>query len=128
MQIFVEDPTWILAAGIAIEAILAVILARTGRVAVIALMVGAFVLMLAGLGIERAIVTEREEVEQTLDEIADALLAGDVAGVVRFLAPEASNLRAEAASQLPQVKVNEAKIRDLKVSFNHHANPETATA
>lgn len=127
-QALVEDPTWILVCGIAIEAILAVVLVRTGRGAVVFLMIAAFALVLAGIGIERAIVTPREEVEETLDGLAAALLAGDVNGVVAFIAPDASSLRAEAAAQLPQVKVNEARIRDLKVSLNVHANPPTAVA
>src|SRR4051794_28177196 len=116
----VEDPNWILASGIVLEAILAVVLVRTGRAAVVVAMIGVFALVLLGVAVERAIVTEREEVEQTLDSVADALLAGDVPGVVAHIDPQAASLRAEASSQLPQVKVNEVRIRDLKVSFNKH--------
>lgn len=128
MRWLTEDPTLLLALLIAGEALLAVVLFRTGRAAVIGGMFALAVVLLAGIGVERMIVTDNERVEDCLDGIASALRANDVGRVVGYLAPAAASLKAEVENQLPQVRVLDAKIRDLRISINDYANPPTARA
>ncbi len=128
MSTFVENPVFWIAVTVLLEALLAIALVRTGRGALIAAMIGVLLLGAAGLLLERLVVTEREEVEAAFDDIAAALERDDVAGVLARLAPEAANLRTEASSRMPRVEIDDAKIRDLKVSINRRANPPTARA
>ena len=117
-----------IALGIVVEAILAVVLLRTGRGAVIGLMVAVAGLVLLGLVFERIIVTPQEEVEQTLDGVASALEADSLPRVLDYLAPDAPQLRSLAETNMPDLHFSEAKIRDLKTSVNRFVDPPTATA
>ena len=56
-----EDPTLVLAAGVMIEALLAVALVRTGRVAVAGIMAGVLVLVLLLVLVEWLVVTDVEQ-------------------------------------------------------------------
>lgn len=128
MHWITENPSWMIGLGIVVEALLVVALVRTGRAVLLAGMglVAAFVL--AGLLAERAIVTPREEVENALDGAAAALVANDLPGVLRFLAPDAAQLRGEAEANMPQLHFSEAKIRDLQIAINRYVTPPTAVA
>jgi ketosteroid isomerase-like protein len=128
MSTFVENPIFWIAVTVLLEAILAVMLVKTGRGALVGAMIGVLVLGAAGLLLERVVVTEREEVEAAFEEIAAALERNDVPGVMACLASDASQLRTEASSRMPRVEISDARIRDLKVSFNRRANPPTARA
>ncbi|MGE0537821.1 MAG: hypothetical protein AB7O68_22845 [Pirellulales bacterium] len=128
MSTFVENPVFWIAITLLVEAILAIVLVRTGRGAILAVMLGVLLLGAAGLLLEQMVITEREEVEAAFDDIADALERNDLPGVLARLAPEAASLRTEASSRMPRVEIDEARIRDLKVTFNHRANPPTARA
>jgi ketosteroid isomerase-like protein len=128
MSWIVEDVTWLIALGIVVEAILAVVLFRTGRGAVMFLVAGVLALVLAGVVVERLIVTEREEVEQTLDALTAALKSGDLPAVLDHLAPEASYARDMAQTHLPQVKISEARVRNLDITINPLTSPPTAEA
>jgi ketosteroid isomerase-like protein len=128
MSALVENPIFWIAVTVLLEAILAIALVRTGRGALIGAMIAVLVLGAAGLLLERVVVTEREEVEAAFVEIAAALERNDVPGVMARLAPEAGQLRTEASNRMPRVEISDARIRDLKVSFNRHANPPTARA
>lgn len=123
-----EDVTWLIAAGIVVEAVLAVILLRTGRGAVLFAMGAVFALVLVGVAAERLIVTEPEEVESALDAVATALEANDVPTVLSYLAPEASQIRDTVERELPRLTITEAKIRDLDVKINRLTSPATAEA
>lgn len=128
MQWITEDVTWLIGLGIVVVAILAVVLFRTGRGAVMFAMVGVLALVLGGVVVERAVVTEREEVEHTLDSLTSALLSNDLPAVLDHLAPEASYARDMANTHLPQVEISEARVRDLDITVNRLTSPPTAEA
>lgn len=123
-----EDVTWLIGVGIVVEALLAVVLFRTGRGVVMLAMAAVLAVVLAGVVIERLVVTEREEVVDTLDALAAALVAGDLQAVLSHLAPEASFARDQAQTHLPQVKINEARMRNIEVMINRLTSPPTAEA
>jgi hypothetical protein len=128
MSWFTEDPTLILALAIVLEAILAVALVRSGRVAVIGPMLVVALLGGTGLVVEYMIVTPNEQVEEALDGVARALTANSLPGVLACLAPDATELRDLAKASLPQLRFTEAKIRDLRISINRFVDPPTAKA
>jgi hypothetical protein len=124
-----EDPWPVIWITLVVEALLAAALFNTQSKAVLAGMLG--VLALAGglLLVERLVVTETEEVEQTLHDVAEALETNDVAAVLTHLAPDAAEIRFAAQGLLPSVNITEAEVgSDLSVRINPLMNPPTATA
>ena len=128
MVIFLESPWPILFIGIAVEAVLAVVLLRTGRGAVLWGMIGVAAFVLLGLLIEWLVVTEREAVEHTLDACVAAVEANNVEQLLSYISPSAQQARNDARSVLGRVEVEKAWINDLEIMINHLTSPPAATA
>ena len=128
MTWFVESPWPSLILGIGLEVILAIYLVRSGRAIVIAAMVAVLALT-AGLVLrERIVVTETEQVEDTLDEVAQALAANDSSAVLALFSSK-SPRRAEVQSAMSRVTISEARIgNDLEVRLNPLTAPPSASA
>jgi hypothetical protein len=118
MTWLVEDPWPVIWGAAAIVGLLAVALYNTGRMALMGAMAGVLAVALALVGLEWLVVTEREEVAQTLYNAAEALEANDLDALVALVAPEAAEMRAGVAAVVPRYDVLEARVnRDLKVTF-----------
>ena len=91
MTLLFENPLRIIFIGIVIEAVLGIVLLRTGRGAMLWAMLGVLALTLAGVAVERLVVTEKERVEMTLDGITSALEANDLTRVLSYIAPDATS-------------------------------------
>jgi hypothetical protein len=127
-MIFVESPWFWMLSGLAIEAALAIALLRSQRGSLIWAMLGVAVLTLAGLGLERFVVTDREAVAMTLDAGAAAAEANDLNRLLACIAPDAQKPRNFARWVLSQATLQEARVRDLEVSINRLTSPPTARA
>jgi hypothetical protein len=80
------------------------------------------------LVVERLIVTPREEVQQTLNDLAARIAANDLPGVITFIEPEAKAVRADAESLMPLVTVHRASIMGTpEIAVNMATSPPTAT-
>ncbi len=128
LELMLESP-WpaLIVTGI-IALVLISALLRSGEVkwliaAVVALIVGGAAILL-----ERYVVTEREQVEQTLDEIAALAVKNDVPGVVAHLVPEAREIQRLAEAELAHVTIREVKLGDLNVDVDAKSSPPKATA
>ena len=99
MHWLVEDPTLILSWACCAGG-LAIALLRSGRGVLILAMALVATLMVAGLLAERYIVTEGEQVEDTLDAIARAIQANDHQEVMRHLMLDAGEIRRAAEANL----------------------------
>lgn len=128
MVIFVESPWPILFIGIAIEAVLAIFLLRTGRGAALLGMIGVAVFVLLGLLVEWLVVTDREAVQHTLDAAVAAVEANDIERLLSCISPSAQQARKDARWVLGRVEVKMARINDLEIKVNRLTNPPTATA
>lgn len=128
MTVLLEDPLPYVFFGIIAEAVLAVVLLRTGRGVALLGMVAVALVVLLGIGVEWAVVTEREEVEAAIDGVAAALEANDLQGVLGFVDPKAIGTRQRAEWALGRVEVLEANARNLQVTINRFTSPPTATA
>ena len=128
MTTLLENPVPILFAGIAAEAILAVVLVQTGRGVVLLVMVAVLLLVLGGVGLEALVVTDREQVENTLDAAAAALVDGDLDRVLSFIAPEARASRREARWALGMADFQKLKITNLEINVVRTTSPPTARA
>jgi hypothetical protein len=108
MAIFVESPWPILFIGIAIEAVLAFLLLRTGLGKYLIAMIGVALLVVAGLIVERLVVTDREAVEQTLDTAVAAARRNDLEGALNCISPSAQEPRRLTAMVFGWVHFEEA--------------------
>ncbi|MEX0678183.1 MAG: hypothetical protein WD063_13960 [Pirellulales bacterium] len=128
MTIFVESPWPATMLCIVLEVILSIIFMRTGRGLVVVAMGVVLAITAAMLVLERTIVTDTEEVEDTLDGIAEALEANDAAAVLAAISPACPKL-AQARSALDDVTIRSASVgADLEVRISKLTNPPTATA
>jgi hypothetical protein len=123
-----ENPMPVIFAGIAIEAVLAVALVKTGRGFLLYIMAGVLVVVLALVALERLVVTDRERVEMTLDRCAAALEADDLDALLDGIAPEADRTRSEARRAMEWIRFTRIKITDLTVHINELTSPPSARA
>jgi len=128
MVIFVESPWPILFIGIAVEAVLAFLLLRTGQGKFLIAMLGVAAFVVVGLVVERLVVTDREAVEQTLDAAVAAVRKNDLNGVLDCISPSAQDDRNHIRWVLGRVDVQEAHISDLDIKVNRLTSPPTADA
>jgi hypothetical protein len=128
MTYFTEDSLWMIFAGIAVEAVLGVILFRTGRGTALWAMIGVALLVVLGVAVERLIVTEKEEVEYALDDIAAALDANDLNRVLAFISPADKKSRSEAAWAMDRCEIRGTTVLGLQVIVNELFIPHTAQA
>lgn len=122
-----EDSTTVLTAGVLIQVLLAVVLVRTGRGAVLVAMGAVFVLVLLLLVVEYAVVTPGEEVQDTLQEAAAAVEANDVEAFMSFVQPEASAKFSEVRRRMPNFVIKSVRSGQLAVDVDK-ANSDTAMA
>jgi hypothetical protein len=124
-----EDPKLVIFIGIVAVAVLASVLPRTQRYGLVFLaMAAVLVLTVAGVVFERLVVTEREQVEAVLDDIASALEDNDVDGVLDHLSPAATPTRTRARLAMEELVITDAGIRNLEVAINRLTSPVTAEA
>ena len=123
-----EDPTLIISVGILGEVILAIILVKSGRAATLLPMLGLLVLTLLGVLIEWLVVTDAERVSDTIEAARQAVAANNVPEVLNHIAPDAAELRIQVSNVLPKLKVDDAKVKNIKVTVNSKGHPPTARA
>jgi hypothetical protein len=128
MTYFTENSLWMIFVGIAVEAVLGVILFRTGRGKTLWAMIAVAVLLIVGVTVEKLIVTEKEEVENTLDGIMAALEANDLDRVLGYIAPEARSTQERARWAMDHVIVESATMYRLDITVNRLTSPHTAHA
>lgn len=128
MNVFLESPWPAVLLCIVVETILGIVFMRTGRVLVVVAM-GLVLAATAGMLIlEATVVTDTEQIEDTLHGIAEDLEANDVPAVLAAFAPQCPRLR-EVRSRLERVTVQSASVgADLEVRISKLTNPPSATA
>jgi hypothetical protein len=124
--LLLESPWPAIFFGIIVEAILAVVLVRTGRGAVLWAMIGVLLLTLGGVLLEWLVETERERVESTLYGAAAAIEANDLPRLLDCISSSATPTRSRAQSVLNQFTFSEARLNDVQVEINELTSPPTA--
>jgi len=128
MSTLLENPMPIIFLGIFAEAILGVMLVKTGRGALLLAMIAVLAVVLGGVGLEALVVTDREQVEATLEGGAAAFEANDLDRVLTFIAPDAQGTRNAARDALHWARFEQIKITNLEVTVVRTASPPTARA
>jgi hypothetical protein len=131
MTTLVEDPMPLIFLGIVGEAVLGIILLKTGRGALLWAMAALLGIVLAGIALEGFVVTEREEVEATLEGVAAALQANNrtrLLNTQQYLTNSAGDSREQIRWALDRVTFSRVRITDLEITINRLTNPPTARA
>jgi hypothetical protein len=129
MTWFLESPWPALLIGGLATAILASGWLHTGRQALLYLMLVCILLTVGAVVLERAIVTDREQVDATLHEIARLVEKNDVPAVLRHAYSGSPAVRAQAAAELPRYKFQTVTIaRNLEIKMFPKHLPPKATA
>lgn len=121
-----EDPTLLVVGGVIIEVLLLVSVMQTGRGALLGGMGVVALVVAAGWGLERLVVTDREGVETALYDTADALETNDIDKVLEHVAKDAREVRTRLALIIPHARIEQAKIRDLDIQLQANTDPKTA--
>jgi hypothetical protein len=122
---FFESPWPAAMICIVLEVMLAIVFIRTGRAMVLVAMALVLAAAAGMILLEQTIVTDTEEVEDTLHGIAEDLQANDV--VLASFSPTCPQL-ARVRSSLKDITVQSASVgADLEVRINKLSSPPSAT-
>lgn len=128
MAIFLESPWPILFLGIAVEAVLGMLLFQSGRGRLLWAMIGVGLLVVGGLVVERLVVTPREEVEQTLDKAVAAVNRHDLDSLLDCISPSAKEPRTLSRWVFQSFEIEDGHINDVQIDVNRLTSPPTASA
>ena len=79
------------------------------------------------VAIEWLIETPREQAEQVMGELLNAVEANDLAGVLANLSPTATTVAADANRLMPQFDIEKAnRVGSLRITLDDPTNPHTA--
>jgi hypothetical protein len=115
MTCFTENPTPPVVLGTLIAALLAFVLFKTGSRPALWALIGTAVATIAVVVANVLIVTPREEVTATLEEIRQQMQANKPPELIKYIDPGAIELRNRAQYDLQSLTVESAKINDLKI-------------
>lgn len=128
MTTLLENPLPIMViGGVAATAALVFFLARRtgGSLMTLAAMVGLTLVLLA---VEAFVVTDREEVEQTISELFAAIEANDVQKTLSWVDPK-SGVAADVQALMPLIRVEKARVMGgLEIDVNTSRRPPVATS
>ncbi|HPM83134.1 MAG TPA: hypothetical protein PLF81_20665 [Candidatus Anammoximicrobium sp.] len=129
MTTILENPLPALLIGSLTTVILAGGWLRTGSKWLLAAIVAAILLTIGAVLVERFVVTDREQVTQTLFDIADLVERNQVNEALEYAYPKTPAVRSQAAAELPLYRFSEVNIkRNLEVKVFPERNPPMATA
>ena len=127
-MIFLESPWPIIFLGMIAEAILAIMLMRSGRGMLLLAMAGVAVVVALGLLLERSVVTDSKRVHQTLEEVCAGLETNDFNRVSAQITSKAdgNETRAQDQAVLSMADIKEMSLRGVETEFNYNTAPPTA--
>jgi hypothetical protein len=128
MTLLFENPLPIWALGAVCLAIAVIVFLAKRSLGSVLGIVGVIVVTALLLLLESIVITPSEEVEQSLNNLMAAIEANNVAAVAAFIAPNATAIRNEAETLMPQVKVRETGAASIRVEVDDSASPPTATS
>ena len=128
MATFLENPYPLLIVGVLVEAFLIALFYSVQKKVLLIPIIVVLVLIIGGVLIEHYVVTEREEVEDTIDRIAGALLANDADAVLSHLSRSAHESRNRAQWALNRIKINDVNVSGLEITINSLTSPPSAQA
>ncbi len=124
-QLF-ENPIIVAVAGGLLATLALVVFLSRRSGASLGALIGAVSLTVLLLAVERFVVTDREQVENSIVEMLDAVQANNVAGVLEWIDPAEIDIRSDVQTLMPMIKVDVANAGSVEVIVDSAANPPTA--
>lgn len=130
MTVLLENPVPVIIAGVVLESVLAVVLVQTGRKWPVYMMLGVLVICVSLVALEATVVTDREEVAETLFAVESAVSANDVDAVIGFVSiSHGQEMARSIRNRMPRVTIHSANVgRDLKIEMNYLTPVPSAVA
>lgn len=129
MTTLLENPVPTMVGGLMLTIILIGSWLKTGHRSLLAVALVVVALAIGLLVAERMVLTDREQVEQTLQIIARDVESGDLERMLSHVHPEADDTRDAAAREIPQYRIKSVRIkRGVEVKLNLKHDPPEATA
>ena len=124
-----QNAIWLVLACVVAAAILAGGWLQTGRRVLVLAAALPILLALALLIVQQLVVTDREQVEATLHEIAGHVRRNDLDAVLRHVDPQSPRVADQARSEFPRYEFDEVTIkRNLEVTVDRRQQPPKAVA
>jgi hypothetical protein len=122
-----EQPLIIVVLGVGLIFGLGAAWSATGRKELLYGVACALALLIAGLVTERLVITDREAIRATLQEIARDVKNNDRRAVVSHLHPSAPELKQKAEGELPNYKFSECRVTKVNlIDVDSLAEPRSA--
>jgi uncharacterized membrane protein YhiD involved in acid resistance len=129
MAWLLEKPLFIVVMGLLTAAVLGGLWMQTGRRSVFYALAAALVLTGLLLALERAVETDREQIESTLYHIARDVERNDLEAVLRHAHSEAKWIRRQASDELPRYDFQDVNIKsNLTIRLESDEDPRQAVA
>jgi hypothetical protein len=127
-MIFLETPWPILFCGIVVEAILVIMLLRSGRGVLLLPIMGVVAVVLLGLFIQQSVVTDTKLIHRTLEETCAALQANDAKRVLLQITaqPDGKTTQEAAKTVLSMVEFKDMSLRGVDTEINRSTPLPTA--
>ncbi|HEY2414743.1 MAG TPA: hypothetical protein VGI40_21035 [Pirellulaceae bacterium] len=122
-----ESPYTIVALGVALIFAIGAAWTATGRQELLYALAAAIVLLFAGLLTERLIVTDREQIRATLQEIARDVKNNDHRRIISHIHSSATAIKQKAQAELPKYHFTEFRITKIhSIDVDRSADPPSA--
>ena len=127
MTRFLEDPTPAILIGLSALALTVFLYLQTRKTGAFIAIVVVLLLTVAAVLLEQIVVTQREQVETVVYDIAEAAEADDMPGVLAYISPGASEIRRLVELEMPRTKIERARILGkLTITVDETAIPAIA--
>lgn len=113
MNLFYDQPAWIIVFGVIAIAIAAIIWSQTGRNVWLYAAASALALMLALLGLERFLISDTEALKLTVRQIARDVASNDRQLLYPHIHSSATALRQKADAELPSYQFTECTVTKI---------------
>jgi hypothetical protein len=122
-----EQPLIIVVLGVSVILGLGAGWSASGRRELLYGMGVALALLIAGLVIERRVITDREAIRATLLQIARDVQSNDHRSVTRHIHASAPELKKKADAELPNYQFTECRVTKINlIDVDNHAEPRSA--
>lgn len=124
-----DRPAYVALLGVVLCVPIAIAWVMSGKKEVLYALAAAFAVMVALLITERIVVTDREAIEATLQQIARDVQSNDLAAVQKHVYSGAPALQGKVRGELPNYRFTECRITSQpEIEVNAKDEPRSATA
>jgi hypothetical protein len=127
INLFLEQPLAVVILGVVLGLGVGLAWTSTGRREWLFALGAVAVLTIAGLIVERAVVTDKEAITATLNEIARDVKSNNVRALLKHIASKATEVQQQAETEMPRYKFDECRVtRVHNIDIDVSSEPRSA--